>query len=179
MWLSNDRSAKQIQDLAMKAQKACAEGLQGLAAIGAHGTNIRNMSRSLKRKAARQSKLQPLYWADIPVWDDLKKSCVLESIPFLLPHETVYTLIQSGLLSLFVLCSVVGTAMQTVKDTICSKLQVDPANHILFGIHTDGVPIQRSGATVEVQSFNFPAEPKMEQLLWNVLEKSYLCRCGC
>ena len=180
MWLRNAESAKFVQQLAFKSEKAGAKGVEDIAKVGNEGRALKNASRDLKRKAVKKGKLSPLYWAEIPCWNDDLERCENWDIPFLLPYELMYVLIQSGSLSLFTLCNVmVGSAFESIKNEICQRLSVDPANHVVIGLHTDGVPMQKSGATIEVQSFNFPHIPQGERLLWSLLEKKWFCKCGC
>ena len=46
------------------------------------------------------------------------------------------------------------------------------------GLHGDGVPHQKSD-TIECISWNFPGLPHTDRILCSVLEKTYLCDCGC
>ena len=73
MWLSNKSSAKEVQVLATKAQKAGAQGMHDIAKVGRFGEHPKNMARELKRKAKRDSKMPPLYYAAIPCWDATQK----------------------------------------------------------------------------------------------------------
>ncbi len=179
-WLRNESSAKKVQNLAKKAKKAGAQGVGEIAAVGKDGELTKNMARELKRRAARKSKMPPLYYAAIPCWDDDEKRCIYVDIPFLLPTEVIFNMIAGSVFTLLQLVSIIcNQAMAATKRSICQNLQTDPHKHILIGLHTEGVPMQRSGATIEVNSFNFPQLPKAERMLWNLLEKVYYCRCGC
>ena len=180
MWLRNEASAKFVQTLADKSQKAGAQGVEDIARVGNCGQAPNNSSRDLKRQAIKKRKLSPPYYADIPCWNDDLERCENVSIPFFIPYEMMYVLIKSGALSLLTLCNVmVGSAFASIKDEICKRLTVDPTKHVVIGLHTDGVPMQKSGATIEVQSFNFPNMPHCERLLWSVLAKKWFCKCGC
>ncbi len=183
LWLTNKESAKELQELAQKSSNAGAKGVSDIASIGKSGELQKNMARDLKRGVRRKfaSKMPPLYYAEIPCWDDDVGMCNNISIPFLLPFEMIYKFLQDNVLSIAILCNVmVGTALESIKHSVCERLQIDdPSRHILLGLHSDGVPSQKSGASIEVQSFNFPNLPHCERNLWGVLEKRFFCRCGC
>ena len=176
MWLRNKESATFVQTLSQKATKAGAKGVENIQNICNLGTN-RNMSRDLRRQAkARAPKDHPPpYYAGIPCWNAEKGECDIWDIPFFLPIELLWYFISSGAIGLALLCKVVtGTAMATIKNEICRKLQVEPETHVIVGLHSDGVPMQKSGQTIEVQSFNFPNLPQCERSMWNVLGKRFL-----
>ena len=171
MWLRNENSAKFVQRLAQKATKAGAKGAEHIQKVGKEGTN-NNMARDMKRKAKDKSKLTPPYYAGIPCWNDDESKCDIWDIPFFIPYELVWSFVQSKVVTLLTLVNIVaGTALAKIRDDICSRLQTDARTHVLFGLHSDGVPMQKSGASIEVQSFNFPNLPKTERSMWNVLEK--------
>ena len=180
MWLRNENSAPFVQGLSEKASAAGARGVDRIAHIGAHGDLPQNMSRDLKRQIPHKAKTAPRYYAKIPCWNDDKGECEDWEIPFIIPYEFIFKLIGAGALSLVTLCNVIaGSAMATLKSQICDRLQNNAKTHMIIGLHSDGVPMQKSGATIECQSFNFPNSPQMERLLWCVLEKQYFCKCGC
>ena len=85
-----------------------------LGKIDKDATN-RNMSRGLKRKTIRRSKLPPAYYADIPCWDE-KEKCVKHSAPSFLIYELIYHFIATSALSLSEWCSVqLGSVLSKSK----------------------------------------------------------------
>ena len=52
-----------------------------------------NAQRSMLRRALWESRLPPLYWADVPLWSPLDAWCVCTPVPFLLVHEFVLQLV--------------------------------------------------------------------------------------
>ena len=181
LWLSNKESSKTVQALSQKSKVAGAKGVDRLASIGTHGKHPKNFSRDLKTQAKTKRSGPPLYYADIPCWSEDTAKCEMWSIPFLLPAEVIYKMLTQGAISLALLCCVIAdTAMAGIKEAVCGRLQIaDPSKHVLWGLHSDGVPCQKSGATIEVQSWNYPNLPQCGRNLWNVLEKRWFCKCGC
>ena len=173
LWLSNKKSAKDAKTHAQKASAAGAKGVSHIASIGGKSNDPKNFARDLKGQAKRRNKLSPLYWAAIPSWNQDTKSCDMVDIPFFLPFELIFVVLQNGMICLATICSVIaGSHLHKIKQDICARLQVrDPTSHVLIGLHTDGVPMQKSGASIEVQSFNFPNMPSCERNLWDLFEK--------
>ena len=179
LWAKNKQSAKTIHEIADLSQNAGARGVQKLAKVGASGKHPQNMARDLLRMALVNCTLPPLYWALIPCWNDTTSTCDDIWLPFLLPHELICALISSGSIGMAMLVNACTYAMKNLQDEVCNKLGKNKDTHIIFGLHGDGVPMQKNGQTVECFSLNFPFIPACERLLWGVLEKRFFCKCGC
>ena len=182
MWLRNQGSSKFVQSLSAKAEAAGAKGVTKLVEIGNKGSAPKNLARDLKRHALHGTKKPPVYEAPIEVWNQADGTKETVHVPFILIHEQIWNLVQHGMISLATLCSVtVGSALADMKNRICEKLEIaDPDSHMMMGMHSDGVPCQKSAqGSIEVLSFNFANMPCSERMLFGYLEKHFFCRCGC
>ena len=93
MFLRNRVSGFTTQQLAHKATKAGASGVDAFAKAGTSGRHRGNISRDLLRKMLRGCRLPLLYWALIPMRDPkTEQNNVLTWMPFLLVHEVLAAL---------------------------------------------------------------------------------------
>ena len=72
----------------------------------------------------------------------------------------------------------VGSGKANAYNTFCNTHNLHNSKTIPIGKHMDGVPFQKK-ETVEVISWNFMAFPKLERVLFGLVEKQLLCKCGC
>ena len=156
MFLRNRVSGFTTQQLAHKATKAGASGVDAFAKAGTSGRHRGNISRDLLRKMLRGCRLPLLYWALIPMRDPkTEQNNVLTWMPFLLVHEV-----------LAALWDVLGDALYEPSPTVEKNLKAScKANGIDFnkqvvlplGVHGDGVPNQ--------------AHKTIVAFTWNILGK--------
>ena len=126
-----------------------------------------------------KSDLPGEYWAEIPVHDPKTDTNIVAWIPFLLIHETMAFIFQKSRQTLSTVCQLSAGSPKAEKHKhICKKHNVPEDKSAAIGMHTDGVPFA-NGQTVEVWTWNFIAIPHAERILFTLLEKQYLCRCGC
>ena len=135
----NRLSGFTTQQLAEKATKAGASGVDGMARAGKSGKHRGNISRDLLRDMLKTCSLPLLYWALIPMRDPkTEQNNVLTWMPFLLVHEMLSALWEA-----------LGDALYDPSPTIEKNLKAScTANGINFnkenvlplGMHGDGVP---------------------------------------
>ena len=89
----NRLSGFTTQQLAEKATKAGASGIDGMARAGKSGKHRGNISRDLLRDMLKTYRLPLLYWALIPMRDPkAEQNNVLTWMPVLLVHEMLSAL---------------------------------------------------------------------------------------
>ena len=68
--------------------------------------------------------------------------------------------------------------LKTIRDSAARALDMDPSSVTPIGFHGGSVPHQKKG-TIEVISWNPCGYPEYERTLFCMLDKSFLCKCGC
>ena len=144
------------QQLAHKATKAGASGVEGLARAGKSGRHRGNIARDLLRNMLVGCTLPLLYWALIPMRDPkTDQNNVLTWMPFLLVHEML-----AALWAFF------GEQLYEPSPSVEKNLKAScKANGLDFdknvvlplGVHGDGVPNQ--------------AHKTIVAFTWNILGK--------
>ena len=169
LFLRNRNSGKDIQRMAELSTRAGAGGVGDLAKAGASGRQQGNLSRDLLKKLSKDSFLPELYWASIPCRNPatgVKKEAT--QLPFLLPHEVLWSLKQrQGDGKFCGFCEPpTGSALPALQERFChAQPHVDPARLVALGLHGDGVPHQRGqGKSVEAFSWNFAAQPTSDRI---------------
>ena len=140
-FLRNRISGFTTQQLADKATKAGAVGVETFARAGKHGKLRGNISRDILRQMVKGCALPLLYWALIPMRDPKShQNNVLTWMPFLLVHEV-----------LAALWAVHGEGLYKTTPSVEKNLKAScKANGLDFdkevvlplGVHGDGVPNQ-------------------------------------
>ena len=138
MFLSSKLSAKEAQALAHSAQSTGAGGVEDMSRAGAHGRG--NLCKDLFRSLSRRSKWPCLYWSKIPVLVD--GIMIFELHPFLLPHETLATLVESNPDAALAVLPKQEASLRLQPEVAqwASRLHKDLANILVAGLHGDGVP---------------------------------------
>ena len=166
----NRLSGFTTQQMAEKATKAGAGGVDGFAKAGKSGKFRGNISRDLLKNMLKGCSLPLLYWALIPMRDPkTDQNNVLTWMPFLLVHEVLATL-----------WDVLGDKLydpspsveKTLKES-CSKNGVNFSKQVVLplGVHGDGVPNQ-ANKTIVAFTWNILALGKLsERILFAVLSK--------
>ena len=174
-FLRNRVSGFTAQQLADKATKAGAIGVEGLARAGRSGKHRGNISRDLMRFMLKGCSLPLLYWALIPMRDPkTDQNNVLTWMPFLLVHEM-----------LSCLWDVLGNELYDPSPTVEKNIKAScKANGIDFdkevalplGVHGDGVPNQ-AHKTIVAFTWNILGKHKLsERILFAALSKDWVNR---
>ena len=181
MYMRNKHSAKDTQVLAKKATAAGAQGINDFSNVGCEAKWPGNFQRDLMRKMLRGCEAPPVYWAQVTGADPSKGEKKTNIwLPFLLIHELMSLLLgdERHVTSLAQLPANVP-GLKQMKDQWCRQHRTPPEATIGIGLHGDGVPIQRSGKTIEVFSWNFLAVPQAERYPFALVEQQFMCQCGC
>ena len=176
LFLLNEFSAKGAQQLYATAARDGARGVHDLAAAGSSGQAAGNIHRDLMRNLAKDSRMPKPYWAAIPLQDSPDKPVEEVKLPFLLPHEVLDGFARQG--NFFNAIPKNMPELAAARAKVATVLSTPPEELTPIGIHGDGVPHQKKG-TIECLSWNPCAHPHCERILFGVLEKRYLCKCGC
>ena len=110
-----------------------------------------------------------IYWASLPIWNEETGACSDIDISILLPHETIWSLLNSATL----LVCTKTTYLASVLSKVWKSLSLDAYAHVALGFHGDGVVMKKSGDTFVIFSMSFPAIPCGERLICCCLEKRY------
>ncbi len=177
IFLSNKLSAPDIHNVIAGASASGASGVADLAAAGHRGTVKRNLSRDLMRKFLKNTSAPPLYSAKIKLWDVEAQTRVEGELPFLLPHEMMYTLKRHD-----------PSALEEAKvpphmPELAALLQratreLGSEDMVALGLHGDGVPYLKK-ESLEIMSWNFPGCPVMDRVPLTAVPKKHVCQCGC
>ncbi len=164
----------------MLATLAGASGVKDFGEAGKSGQH-RNSHRDLKRKMKKNSPMPEPYHVEVPVTNPDTKVRMFVWLPILLLHEMAGWLIEANRISLGDICGPnlpIGSGTRTSFESWCATNHLDFDTAIPFGLHGDGVPFAKQ-QSVEVFSWNCIAAPAMERILFALVEKSWLCGCGC
>ena len=167
-FLRNRISGFTTQQLADKATKAGAAGVEPFARAGKHGQLRGNISRDILRQMVKGCALPLLYWALIPMRDPKSdQNNVLTWMPFLLVHEV-----------LAALWAVHGEGLYNTTASVEKNLKAScKANGLDFdkevvlplGVHGDGVPNQ-ARTTIVAFTWNILGSWS-ERILFGALSK--------
>ena len=166
----NRLSGFTTQQMAQKATKAGAGGVEGFAKAGNAGKLRGNISRDLLKTMLKGCSLPLLYWALIPMRDPkTDQNNVLTWMPFLLVHEVLAALWDALGDNLY---DPSPSVEKTLKES-CSKNGVNFSKQVVLplGVHGDGVPNQ-ANKTIVAFTWNILALGKLsERILFAVLSK--------
>ena len=181
LFLKNKCSGLEVQSLCQSAQASGAQGVDDMAKTGAGGKHPKNISRDMLRQLLRGTACPEVYWAQVPCQNPAtgeKKELVW--MPFLLPFEILVQFVQSGEARMedFVAFEEGSGLAKRQQDFARKHQHIDPARLVALGLHGDGVPHTKND-TIEVFTWNLPTLPRAERYLFSLVEKSYLCACGC
>ena len=119
------------------------------------------------------------YWAPIPVYNPSADEHSEAMLPFFLPFEVLALLHSKN-------PTLIAEANKLPEDTpfkndvskFCDTRKLPQHATVVLGLHGDGVPHRKKG-TVEALSWNMVALPEAERVLFTLIEKQFLCQCGC
>ena len=176
LFLSNTISAVDAAKLARAGKASGATDVTDLAAAGGSGNN-RNTRRDLMRSLLRGCKMPPLYEAKVPLW--FEGQAKLYDFPMLLPHEVLAHLkmVSPHLLEEARPAAAAMPELLAVVSSLEAKLATGPGL-IPLGLHGDVVPYTKS-QSLEALSWNLPAKPLWERILFTVVPEKFCCQCGC
>lgn len=183
LYLSNKESSVMVHQLLMKADAAGAMGAKDLVRSGMHGKHPKNLPRDLMRKLTKGIQLPEPYMASIPVKDPKTGLKRKAELPFLLPHEMLYYLVDSSRLKMEDITNTnrKDFNLASLVASVCSRFQVNPQTFVPLGFHGDGVAHHKGlkKASTEVYSWNLLSIEDSERILFTCVSKSFLCGCGC
>ena len=158
MLLANDVSAHKAYRLLKKANKCKLPGFKKLAKAGKKGRIKKNLQRDLLNTIMKDCKWKlRLYYAQVRCWDVMKQCTSTVWLPFLLPHEMIYSLAQKS--ALHILLNKGGMA-QTSRLHLEGAEQELQTSCIGLGLWGDGVPCNYDRSqSLEVWSLNLPGLP--------------------
>ena len=175
----NDMSATKTQQLAERATRAGASGVEAYARVGTSGKWIRNSARDLLRSMLKGTKMLALYWARIPMFDPkTRKNNVLTWMPFLLVHEVLAALWKDFGETLYQPSEHVAKQLRST----CTNVGINAKKETVFplGVHGDGVPNQAHKSVV-CFTWNILAEKNSERILFASLgkDRTWKIICSC
>ena len=177
-------SGMTTQQLASRATSAGAQGVQTLGSAGTAGKWKGNTSRDLLRSLVKDSKMPPLYWAQVPMREPRTgNNNKLTWMPFLLVHEvlatmwktygdTLYDPSQATEKVLRTSCEANGINLLPSSSTFEDSRWRRGGREVVLplGVHGDGVPNQAS-KTVVAFTWNILCKKKSERILLASLNK--------
>ena len=180
LFVMNKLSSKDLRETGSLSSKAGSKGVKDVAKVGAKGFQPGNCHRDLKKLFRKDSSAPKPYYAQIPTHcPDSGKNGVLVWIPFLLLHEMILWLLSKKTIVVKEVSTFPkGSGQETDHHAFCKNTKIPPEKNMAIGQHMDGVPHQKR-QSLECMSWNFPAIPWMERILFSCIEKAFLCRCGC
>ena len=87
LFLSNKLSARDCAKLARGGRNSGATDVDNLARSGAAGRHPQNAARDTMAKLLKETDMPPLFWHEVKAWDPDAMQPIVESVPFLLPHQ--------------------------------------------------------------------------------------------
>ena len=137
LFLGGSLAAGASHSLYVDAKAAGAQHVGDLAKAG----HPNNRARDLLRRLLKKSKWPALYWAEVDTMDAATGQTIKISLPFLLPHELVFTLAKhaSDNTALFHQSNLGKDATQHL-DNICRRLSCEPTKCLALSMWGDGVP---------------------------------------
>lgn len=90
LFLTNALPAQRIQQMFNDSHAAGARNFGDLKRAADDGG--KNDSRNIRRKLLKRTPWPPLYYSPVRLWDPKAQREVVQHLPFLLPHEMLYTL---------------------------------------------------------------------------------------
>ena len=178
LFLKNDLSAKGAQQLAQKAQAAGAKGAERIVAAGRGGHHEQNLSRDIMRSALRKSKLPDLYYSSIPTRDPGADTNQIPTLfPFLLVHEVMYSILQSGQKLCSPLSEIAESTANSLRST-AKSLKVELSDLAPIGFHGDAAPNQANKSILSF-SWNLLGLEGSDRMLFTAIPQENVCRCGC
>jgi hypothetical protein len=158
LFLTNDISGTRARDLCEDHEQAEQHSTADFRKVGKSGKHLQNVSRELLAKLKKRSAWPPLYYAQIRVFDLQMQIERKKYIPFLLPHEIIWSLCEHSLDkdSLF---QHSGLCKQSLDHLVkcAAGMGVPLAQSVPIGIWGDGVPMNYDRTqSLEVLSFSLP-----------------------
>jgi len=180
LFLNNRMSAKEVCLLVQKAYKAGVQAVEPMARAGSSQGRWGNAARNLTKVLLKDVDFPDLYWAKVPCHNPTTNANrELQWLPFLLPVELLSTLVSKDPSFLGAASNLQGES--PLKDELaafCRKHKLPVNITVFLGIHGDGVP-HRTRSTVETFSWNLAALPESDRFLFTLIEKEFVCKCGC
>ena len=104
-----------------------------------YGTH--NASRDLRRQFLKHTEWPNLYFAPIRVWSLKKQEIETVQLPFLLPHEVVWSLVQKGNPEIFLQqTNILPEDQQHLAHAALQMGVANWSNLLPVGLWSDGVP---------------------------------------
>ena len=120
-----------------------------------------NASRDLKRQFLKHTEWPNLYFAPIRVWSLKKQEIETVQLPFLLPHEVVWSLMQKGNPEIFLQqTNILPKDQQHLARAALQMVIANWSNLLPAGLWSDGVPCNWDRSqSLEIWIMNFTAVP--------------------
>ena len=156
-----------LEDAGAFAEECGRHELQDLRASKSPGA-VRNISRDMRRRMLRRSHWPPIYIAEVPFWSQKEKAMVPRKLAFLLPHELIAVLQESGQTEALTQTDGLDAPNQERYGAIFQKLD---APFVALSLWGDGVPVSWDRKkSVDIWTLAFPGmAQKKDQDLRTVL----------
>ena len=157
LFLNNDISGSRARELLQDHVDADKDNVQDLLLVGKCGIFKNNIARDLLRKLKKRTAWPPLYWAKIRVFDLQMQVSRKKWMPFILPHELIWSLYQlSDGAAIFDHSGLCKQSLHHV-ETCAAALNCPVAKIIAASIWGDGVPMNFDRTqSLEVFSLSLP-----------------------
>ena len=175
--IPGDRAQSLLEDAGAFAEECGRHELQDLRAHQSAGSS-RNINRDLRKKLLKRSNWPPTYIEQVRFWSLKEKALVSKKLAFLLPHEIVGALMESGQQTKLLQSEGLDLANRARHNAILGKLGAEFVSLSLWG---DGVPVSwdRKKA-VDIWTLAFPGmEQKANRDLrvcLTAMPHEYVCR---
>lgn len=174
MFLTNQVSAKRVQELANHAEAGGVAAVSGLRKAGASGKHPANICRDLLRQLVKGCKVPEPYYIRCPLFDKKKNTVIYQDVPVLLPHEVLHEMVMQSEDNLQKMLPTEGSAAWDKVDTFVQKHQLTKRCFPL-GVWADGVPFaSKQRDSLEVFTWMFTSEVESPRFLYVALPKSSL-----
>lgn len=155
LYLSNILSGQRIHSVFEDAHAAQVPGFRKLAAAGAHGRHRQHLGRDIRRRLLKNKGWPKLYYFKCRVWSIKLQREIRTTLPIMLPHEILATLLKYNTLDSLLDLSNLSDA--TAKNLETAKMTLAEEKLIPLGIWGDGCPANWDRTeSIEVWSLNFP-----------------------
>ena len=158
LFLKNEISGTRTRDLCEDHEKADNNSTDDVRKAGCYGKFQGNVPRELLNKLKKRTAWPPLYWAKIRVFDLQMQIERRKWIPFLLPHEVIWSLNEHSLHK-NVLFQHTSLCKQSLKHVVkCAAAMGMPAAQCIpLGMWGDGVPMNYDRTqSLDCLSFSLP-----------------------
>ena len=180
LFILNKVSGKDAHQVAALSEAAGAQGVENLSKSGNKGFQEGNFARDLKRACNKDSSMPEPYWAHVPTHNPKTgKNMEFVWLPFLLLHEMLIWLVAKCSIDVLLASTLPeGSGQAQEHETCCRQSKLPKDRTMVIGHHMDGAPMQKH-ESLEILSWNVPAIPWAERILFACIEKQFLCKCGC